>query len=95
MRSIANLAWWYNQTFLAGQAKLPGILVPAKLQARFKPLKYSNQRAKTLLNWTPQYSMEEAFSRSCSDQDLVAVPLTDLTRTDSKEAPGIPVQAGR
>lgn len=74
MRSVANLAWWYSQTFLGGKAKLPGILVPAKLQGRFKPLKYNNKRAKALLNWTPQYGMEEAFSRSCSKQDLVEVP---------------------
>jgi 2-alkyl-3-oxoalkanoate reductase len=86
MRSIANLAWWVNQTFLGGQAKMPGILVPAKLQGRFKPLRYSNQRAKELLNWTPQYSTAAAFERSCSDLDLVEVPVA---------AAGIPVQAGR
>lgn len=88
MRSIANLAWWYNQTFLAGQAKLPGILVPAKLQGRFKPLKYNNLRAKALLNWTPRYSTEAAFSRSCSDLDLVEV------LPDALSAVGVPVPAG-
>jgi 2-alkyl-3-oxoalkanoate reductase len=77
MRSIANVAWWYNQSFLGGQAKLPGILVPAKLQGRFKPLKYNNLQAKALLHWTPRYSTEAAFSRSCSDLDLVAVPVPD------------------
>ncbi len=73
MRSVANFAWWTNQTFLAGQAKMPGILVPAKLQGRFKPLKYSNSQAKALLDWTPRFTTAEAFSRSCSDLDLVAV----------------------
>lgn len=73
MRSIANLAWWVNTALLGKQARLPGILVPAKLQGRFKPFKYNNNKAKALLNWTPRYSMEEAFSRSCSDLDLVAV----------------------
>jgi 2-alkyl-3-oxoalkanoate reductase len=73
MRSVANLAWWYNQRFLGGQAKLPGILVPTKLHGRFKPLRYNNQLAKQLLNWSPRYGMEEAFSRSCSSLDLVAV----------------------
>ena len=83
MRSVANLAWWYNQTFLSGKAKLPGILVPAKLQGRFKPLKYNNNRAKELLDWAPRYSMEEAFSRSCSELDLVGV---------NAPAIGVPVQ---
>lgn len=79
MRSLANLAWWVNQTFLGGQAKLPGILVPAKLQGRFKPLKYNNHRAKALLGWTPQFSTEAAFARSCSELDLVEVasPVAD------------------
>jgi len=90
MRSVANLAWWVNQTFLEGKAKMPGILVPAKLQGRFKPLKYNNDRAKALLKWTPQFSTEDAFARSCSDLDLVAVsaPIADA-------APGVPVSAGR
>ena len=73
MRSIANLAWWVNTALLGKQARLPGILVPAKLQGRFKPLKYNNNKAKALLNWTPDYSLEDAFNRSCSDLDLVAV----------------------
>ncbi|MGC1305599.1 MAG: NAD(P)-dependent oxidoreductase [Phormidesmis sp.] len=75
MRSVANLAWWVNQTFLEGQAKMPGILVPAKLQGRFKPLKYNNDKAKALLDWTPRYGLKEAFHRSCSDLDLVEVPV--------------------
>ena len=81
MRSIANLAWLYNQKILGGKAKLPGILVPAKLQGRFKPLKYNNKRAKALLNWTPQFSLEEAFARSCGDADLVAVPYSAAQAT--------------
>lgn len=85
MRSVANLAWWVNQTFLAGQAKMPGILVPAKLQGRFKPLKYSNAQAKTLLDWTPRFTTAEAFSRSCSELDLVAVAISvaDVVTTAS------------
>ena len=91
MRSIANLAWWVNTALLGGQARLPGILVPAKLQGRFKPLKYNNDKAKALLNWTPEYSMEAAFERSCSDQDLVAVASAE----PASQAEGIPAAAGR
>ncbi|NEO88219.1 MAG: NAD(P)-dependent oxidoreductase [Spirulina sp. SIO3F2] len=73
MRRLAGFAWWLNQTLLGGKAKLPGILVPAKLHARFKPLRYNNQRAKTVLNWQPQYGLTEALDRSCSDADLLAI----------------------
>ena len=88
MRSIANLAWWVNTALLGKQARLPGILVPAKLQGRFKPLQYNNDKAKALLNWKPNYSVEDAFDRSCSSLDLVAV--------DSQSAPpaSVPAAAG-
>ena len=95
MSSIANLAWWYNQAFLGGKAKLPGILVPAKLQGRFKPFKYNNRRAKALLNWKPRYSLEEAFSRSCSDQDLVEVLPANASTVAPLADLGIPTQASR
>ncbi|MEM6450713.1 MAG: NAD-dependent epimerase/dehydratase family protein [Cyanobacteria bacterium P01_D01_bin.105] len=97
MRSIANLAWWYNQKILGGQAKLPGILVPAKLQGRFKPLKYNNQRAKDLLDWVPQHGLGTAFERSCSDLDLVAVPFENAQAEISDisaGSEGVPVSAG-
>lgn len=73
MRTLAGLAWGFNRTFLGGQAKMPGILVPAKLHARFKPLRYCNRRAKDILDWQPRFSLEEALDRSCSQEDLLQV----------------------
>jgi nucleoside-diphosphate-sugar epimerase len=73
MQGLANLAWFVNKGLLRGQARLPGILVPAQLQARFRPLQYSNQLAKSLLDWTPRYAFEESLDRSYSSQDLIAV----------------------
>jgi nucleoside-diphosphate-sugar epimerase len=71
MRLIAATFWLYNKVFLHGQAKLPGIFVPAKLHARFKPLRYTNKRAKQILNWTPKYSLDTALERSCSNVELM------------------------
>lgn len=73
MRLFSDLLWLYNQQFLQGRMKLPSILVPARMQARFKPLRYSNHRVKQVLNWTPQYSLDEAIARSCSDAELLDV----------------------
>ena len=73
MRFLANSAWLFNQVFLKGQARLPGILVPAKLEARFRSLCYTNQRAKELLNWKSHYSLNEALDRSCSNLDLLKI----------------------
>ena len=66
MNLLSNLAWNTNKA-LAGRLKLPGLLIPARLQARFKPLRYSNRQAKQILAWSPEYSLAQALDRSCSD----------------------------
>lgn len=71
---VAQLMAWSNGRWFSGKAKLPGIFIPAKLHARFKPLRYSNRRAKQLLGWTPTYSLTEAIERSCNDHSLLDVP---------------------
>jgi 2-alkyl-3-oxoalkanoate reductase len=73
MAWIAAIAGSINQTLLRGKAKLPGLLVPARLHARFKPFRYSNERAKQVLHWQPQYSLTEALDRSCGKKDLLRV----------------------
>ncbi|AFY35739.1 NAD(P)-dependent oxidoreductase [Calothrix sp. PCC 7507] len=71
---VAQTFWLGNKLLLAGKIKLPGILVPARLHARFKPLSYSNIRAQQVLTWQPKYSLDAALARSCSDQELLNVP---------------------
>ncbi|MGB5915632.1 MAG: NAD(P)-dependent oxidoreductase [Phormidesmis sp.] len=67
MRLVGELAWAVNQQLLGGKAKLPGVLVPAKLHARFKSLTYSNQKLKQCLGWEPRFGMEAAIARSLDD----------------------------
>ena len=71
MRLLSRSASLFNNVLLFGKVKLPGILVPAKLEARFKPFRYSNDNAQQVLNWQPTYSLDEALKRSCSDIDLL------------------------
>ncbi|MEM8806929.1 MAG: NAD(P)-dependent oxidoreductase [Cyanobacteria bacterium P01_G01_bin.38] len=77
MYSIGMLAWAINQRLLGGKAKLPGILVPSRLQARFKSLKYSNQKIKQCLGWEPQYSLKTSIERSFADAELLTVDLLE------------------
>ncbi|MBW4420226.1 MAG: NAD(P)-dependent oxidoreductase [Myxacorys californica WJT36-NPBG1] len=77
MNSFTWVLLYYNRIFLKGKAKFPGIFVPAKLQARFKPLQYTNAHAKAVLEWTPKYSLDEAFERSNSNLDLLTVTPQD------------------
>lgn len=72
MRLLSRSAWLSNKMLFLGKIKLPGIFVPAKLEARFKPFRYSNQNAQEILNWQPLYSLDEALKRSCSDIDLLS-----------------------
>lgn len=53
-----------NRTLLSGRAKFPGIAVPDRLYARFKPLRYTNEKAKSLLDWSPRFGLVEAIERS-------------------------------
>ncbi|HZG40782.1 MAG TPA: NAD(P)-dependent oxidoreductase [Nodosilinea sp.] len=72
MRGVSSLAWFVNQQILKGEARLPGLLIPACLDARLKPFRYSNAKAKSVLNWSPRYSLDAALDRSVSDQCLLS-----------------------
>jgi len=76
MRLLAGLAWSTNRLLLGGRAKMPGILVPARLHARCKPMRYTNQRIKDSLGWQPQYDLSEALDRSLGTYDLPGVNST-------------------
>lgn len=67
-----------NNRLLHGQAKFPGIAVPDRLHARFKPLNYSNAKAKRLLQWQPVYSTVEAIDRSVASMQDNIDPLDQL-----------------
>ena len=92
MRGIARLAVVFNRVALKGRAKIPGLFVPARLHARCKPLRYQNDRIKSVLGWTPKYGLEESLERS------LKVPMLELTRVDqtgdvaSKRAGGLESQ---
>ncbi|MFT4225570.1 NAD-dependent epimerase/dehydratase family protein [Micropruina sp.] len=72
LRFFAHIASYVNARLLSGRAKFPGIVVPERLDARFKPFVYPNHAAKQALNWRPVYSLAESFARSVSDVDLIA-----------------------
>lgn len=64
VRTLAALLGWGNDRIFGGRAKLPGIVVPERLHARFKPLRYTNAKAKRLLDWAPRFGLTEAIARS-------------------------------
>lgn len=86
VRSVGDLAWFVNQKLLGGKAKLPGVLIPSRLDARFKPLQYSNQKLKTCLGWEPRYGLKDAIARSLDNQNHFAVTTTAVL-SESSELP--------
>lgn len=62
-RQIAQIVWAGSQRLLGGRGKLPGLLIPARLDARLKPLIYTNAKAKQVLGWQPRYGWQEALER--------------------------------
>lgn len=51
-----------NARWFGGRAKLPGVAVPAKQAARFKPFTYDHSVATELLGWQPRTSLAEAIA---------------------------------
>lgn len=68
MRVICRAAWLANKVLFDGEGKLPSILVPARMHARCKPLRYSNALLRKTLGWKPRFHLAEALNRSCSPE---------------------------
>lgn len=52
-----------DRRLLGGRLKLPSGLSPSTFEARFRPLRYTNQRAQDLLGWTPRQEFPDTISR--------------------------------
>jgi nucleoside-diphosphate-sugar epimerase len=88
MRLVARAASMVNTLAFRGRAKLPAILVPAKLHARFKPLRYTHALLRGSLGWTPRYGLSEALDRSVrpSESDSPAAGRTPRPAAAAKNA---------
>lgn len=84
MRGLARSAWLFNKLFFGGEARLPGILRPAALHARFKPHLYSNDRLKQVLNWRQRFDLTDALDRSLGERDTAALE-HDSNTTDGAQ----------
>ncbi|MCC5887210.1 MAG: NAD-dependent epimerase/dehydratase family protein [Gammaproteobacteria bacterium] len=64
MQTLAAAAALVNRLFFKGTAKLPGLLVPARVHARCRPMRYSNARIKEVLGWAPRCDWRAGIARS-------------------------------
>lgn len=63
-RTMASGLGLASKIAFKGNAKFPGIFEGPKLDARFKPFKYSNAKAKEVLGWEPKISVADAIKKS-------------------------------
>jgi nucleoside-diphosphate-sugar epimerase len=59
---ISGICEWYHRW---SKGQLPAVLTRYKSAAQWKPLKYSNVKAKQKLGWTPRVGFKEGLQASC------------------------------
>ena len=60
----ARLARRVSRWTFRGKGKLPSILVPCRFEARFKPLRFGDGKARELLGWRPPLDYRECLRRT-------------------------------
>lgn len=85
--ALARLAAWASRTIFHGKGKLPGLLVPCRYQARFRPAVFSNQKVKSALGWKPRWSFDEAWRRSRHRDDAQTAASPTLATAVAQETP--------
>jgi len=53
-----------SRTIFKGKGKLPSLFVPCRFEARFKPLRFPNDKLRTVLGWKPPLDFEQALRRT-------------------------------
>jgi UDP-glucose 4-epimerase len=59
-----HLARAISRWLFRGKGKLPSILIPCRFEARFKPLRFSNQLARDLFGWNPPHDYEACLRKT-------------------------------
>lgn len=90
LRLTAGSIALVNKRLLGNRARVPSLLVPSRLAARGRPLQYSNKKIKTVLGWTPHYTLEEGLDRSLADG---AAPAPRLEQSQAPSATSTPAPA--
>ncbi len=64
VRGLAAVAHRAGRVALGPDARLPGVLVPARVHARFKPLRFTNAPARCALGWAPAHDLALALDHT-------------------------------
>ena len=64
---VSEATTWLDRRVFLRRLPMPDLLKAPRLQARCKPLAYSNEHAKSVLGWEPRFSFEQGMTRSFPD----------------------------
>ena len=73
---IAHLALFVSRMFFGKKGRLPSLLMPRQFERQFKPIRFSNQKLKDKLSWSPPLSFDRCL-------DLTYGPLDTLPESSS------------
>ena len=62
--AAAKLANWLVRPLMRGKRTLPGVLIPRRYVARFRPLRFPNSKVREHLGWQPTWTYCQAVARS-------------------------------
>jgi nucleoside-diphosphate-sugar epimerase len=65
---VAQLAALASRSLFGSKGKLPSLLTPRRFESQFKPIRFSNRRVRSVLNWTPRLNFEECLDASFSPE---------------------------
>lgn len=60
----ARAATAAGRVALGEKAELPGLMIPSRFEARFKPLRFTNERAERVLGWRPPLDHRSCLERT-------------------------------
>jgi nucleoside-diphosphate-sugar epimerase len=61
---IANLAALVSRGLFGAKGKLPSLLTPRRFEQQFKPIRFSNQKLRQKLGWTPPLSFDQRLKET-------------------------------
>jgi nucleoside-diphosphate-sugar epimerase len=70
----SRLADWVNRRLCRSRARLPGLLIPCRFLARFKPLRFSTRKLEEVLGWRPPLDLAECLRRTYDAESTAWLP---------------------
>jgi len=86
---VAQLANWTSRWLFGPTGKLPGLLVPIKFRARFRPLEFPNGKIREELGWHPKWNFRSAWQRVRSGEALAlltAEPNSQMPQAEREDS---------